>query len=732
MIRLNSTLNFSLNVGSIQQQDVVEASASMAETETAAVGQVINGKSISDLPLNGRNLAQLVVLSGGSTQQSGYLSSKNYPTSESTSVAGGDTNGTTYLMDSGYDDDVFGAVNSPLLFPDVLQEFSVQTSSIPASYGERAGGVVNVVTKSGTNEFHGDAFEFVRNGVVNAINYFATKVDEQKRNQFGGTLGGPIKRDKLFFFGGWHGTILRTAPPTTFSFTPTSQELKVDFSAIPKQLVNPTTNQPYQNNQIPTSSFSQASLNVLKLIPVGIGSQGEVEYGIPSPSNENQYLVRIDWDQSQRDRVFGRYYYTKYSVPAQFGGNLLLTPQPGVIDTVQILTLGDTFTLSQKAVNNLHFTWTYERINRGPASGIPSAASLGLNVAPSAGNSPQIRVSNYFTTMCGTCSIAQVPSGVKQVADDVDIINGRDQISFGGKWDGKYLNYTTSSQQNVAVTFNGSISGNALADFLLGVLSSFQQGNITEWAPIMNYFALYASDDMRLTRHLSLTAGLRWELYFPQHDTLARASHFDLCALTSNTRSSAFVDAPAGLTFPADKGFPLGGTYHSLAQLAPHLGLVWDVRGNAKTIVHVGYGILEDGRSDLETFDRFGFEPPWASLITLNNPTGGWANPYSAYPRRRPVPFTNSSKVKCIVCGRWNLCQHAASHSTQLLARIECECTAADRRQLACCCQLYGKRGRTSSDELPGRSRRIHSRPVRIEPLYDDRQHEQQKDFQID
>lgn len=639
-VNVNPTANFSLAVGSVQQQVVVEASPSMAETETAAVGQVINDKAVVDLPLNGRNPAQLVTLSGGSVAEGGFLSSKNYPSSESIAVAGGDTNGTTFLMDGGYDDDVFSAVNLPLPFPDVLQEFSVQTSSIPATYGERSGGVVNVVTKSGTNDFHGDAFEFVRNGYVNAINYFATKVDEQKRNQFGGTLGGPIKRDRLFFFGGWQQTILKTAPPTTISFTPTAQELQGNFSAISKQLTNPSTGKSFPGNQIPTSDFSQASLNVLKYIPVGTGSNGEVEYPIPSPSTENQYLGRIDWNQSQRDRIFGRYFYTKYSNPAQFGGDLLLTTNAGVIDTVQILTLGDTFTLSQKAINNLHYTWTYEHINRGPAPGVPSISSLGINVAPSPGNSPQISVSTYFTTMCGTCSIAKVYSGADQVADDLLLIRGRHQFSVGGEWVRKNLNYNTTSQQNIADTFNGSLSGNALVDFMLGVPSTFQEGNDTLWNPIMNYFALYASDEMRLGHRLTLTAGVRWEPYLPQHDALNRASHFDQGALGSGTVSSVFVNAPAGMTFPGDKGFPSSApTYRSLAQIGPRLGLVWDVRGNANTIVHAGFGILDDGRSDLETFDRFGFEPPWASLVTLSNPAGGWANPFSAYPGGNPFPL---------------------------------------------------------------------------------------------
>jgi Carboxypeptidase regulatory-like domain len=638
-VNINPSVNAKLEVGSVSQQVEVQSSATMAETETAAVAQVINSQSVVDLPLNGRQPTQLILLSGAASTIGGYIGSKNYPSSVTISIAGGATNGTNYLMDGGYHNDVFSAVNLPLPFPDLLQEFSVQTSSIPASYGERSGGVVNIVTKSGTNAYHGNLFEFLRNGAVNARNYFATKVDQQKRNQFGGTVGGPIKHDRLFFFGGWQQTILRTAPPTTISFTPTAAELQGNFSAITKAIINPATGQQFPNNQIPVSSFSPASLSVLKYVPVGAPPSGQVTYSIPSPSTENQYLGRIDWNQSARNMVFGRYYYTKDSNPAAFGGDLLLTTAAGVIDTVQALTAGDTFTFTPNAVNALHFTWTSERINRGPASGVPSASSLGINVAPSPGNSPQISVSSYFSTMCGTCSIATVYSGAKQVADDFSLLKGRQQFSFGGDWVGKYLNYTTASQQNIAVTFNGSITGNALSDLLLGYPSDFQQGNITKWDPVMNYFGFYVSDRIKLTPRLSLSAGLRWEPYLPQYDTQNRAAHFEQASFVAGAKTKVYQNAPPGLTFPGDSGFPKGGTNHTLARFAPRLGLVWDPFANGKTIVHVGYGILNDGRSDLETFDRIGFEPPWASLIDLANPAGGFANPYQSYPGGDPFPL---------------------------------------------------------------------------------------------
>ena len=241
--------------------------------------------------------------------------------------------------------------------------------------------------------------------------------------------------------------------------------------------------------------------------------------------------------------------------------------------------------------------------------------------------------------MCGTCSIATVYSGAKQVADDFNLVKGRQEFAFGGDWVGKYLNYTTASQQNIAVTFNGSVTGNALSDLLLGRPERFPAGQHHQVESGDELLRVLRQRPNQTDSSSHLNAGLRWEPYLPQHDTQNRASHFDQAAFVAGAKTKVYVNAPAGLTFPGDSGFPAGGTYHSLARFAPRLGLVWDPFGNANTIVHVGYGILNDGRSDLETFDRFGFEPPWASLIDLANPAGGFANPYQTYPGGDPFPL---------------------------------------------------------------------------------------------
>src|SRR5579862_3630597 len=208
----NPTIDVSMKVGSVSEQVQVEASATMVETHASGVGQVVDQERVVDLPLNGRYATDLIYLAGASdiAPAADLVSAKNYPNEAVASVAGGLATGTTYLLDGGTHNDPFNNLNLPLPFPDALQEFKVETSALPAQYGQHSGGAVNAVTKTGGNQVHGDVFEFVRNYVFNARNPGALTRDSLKRNQFGGTLGGPIKKDKLFFFLGYQGNIIRS------------------------------------------------------------------------------------------------------------------------------------------------------------------------------------------------------------------------------------------------------------------------------------------------------------------------------------------------------------------------------------------------------------------------------------------------------------------------------------------------------------------------------------------
>jgi hypothetical protein len=282
-----------LQVGSTSQTIQVNSAVTMTEIHENSISQVIDQQRIVDLPLNGRQATQLMLLSGGATPGppgGDVNTSKNYQSaSVSISVAGAQLNTLNYMMDGGDNNDAFSNVNKPFPFPDALQEFSVQTSALPKRYGLHSGAVISLVTKSGNNTFHGDVFEFLRNGAVNARNFFAPVHDALKRNQFGGVIGGPVLRDKLFFFGGYQGTRIRTEPTTTISYVPNQQMLNGDFTTVTSSActaVPITQKAPFVGNQVSPTRFNQAALSLLKYIPLSNDPCGKLQYGIPNNSRD--------------------------------------------------------------------------------------------------------------------------------------------------------------------------------------------------------------------------------------------------------------------------------------------------------------------------------------------------------------------------------------------------------------------------------------------------------------
>ncbi|MGH9394917.1 MAG: carboxypeptidase regulatory-like domain-containing protein, partial [Terriglobales bacterium] len=272
----NPTLNVTLQVGSVTQEVSVSAGAAMVETHATGVGEVVDERPIVDLPLNGRQATDLILLAGAANAAPGgdLNSNKNYPT-QTISVAGGQINGIAYLLDGASNNDPFNSLNLPFPFPDALQEFKVQTSALPAQYGQHASAAVNVVTKAGGNQLHGDLFEFVRNGAFNANNFFSNAKglprDSLKRNQFGGTIGGPIIKDKLFFFGGYQGTVVRSNPPTRTSFGATQAMLNGDFTTVTSSACQTkpiTLAAPFVKKQFFPSQFYVSALEFLNNIPV--------------------------------------------------------------------------------------------------------------------------------------------------------------------------------------------------------------------------------------------------------------------------------------------------------------------------------------------------------------------------------------------------------------------------------------------------------------------------------
>jgi hypothetical protein len=644
----NVQINVPMQVGALSENVQVTASTEMVETKENTIAQVIDQRRIVDLPLNGRQPTQLILLSGAAfTTPAGDLaSSKNYFSSTTISVAGGQGEGLNYLLDGAEHVDSFSNVNLPIPFPDALQEFSVQTSSVPARYGLHPAGVVNAVTRSGTNEYHGDAFEFLRNGKVNARNFFAPTPDTLKRNQFGGTVGGKIIRDKLFFFAGFQGTRNRSNPPQSVSFVPNQAVLNGDFSTIDssacvaggkgKTLTDPLTGKPFPGNIIPPSRFNQQALNLLKYIPPSSDPCGKIVYGVPTTGDENQWIGRMDWAQSSKNTLFLRAYTTGYGNPGVFlNNNILTTSRPGNLERASSATIGDTYTFSGTTVNAFHVSATRRRDDRGSAPNVPNLEDLGLNIFDPLKNGMVLTVNNYFTAGCGTCLYSYFNVNSYQIADDVDLIRGKHQIAFGVDYFRKQLNSVIQQQINGVPTFNGQFTNDALADFVLGLLSSWQQNSSTPRAIRQHVFQLYAQDSIRISQRLTLNVGLRWEPLLPINDRYHDNNYFAPQAYAAGQHSQVFPNAPAGVFFYGDPGIPGGYSNSKLNVWDPRAGIVWDPAGNGRQSIRIGGAIVH------EVQELYGPGPglPFASGITFPSPAGGFTNPYLDYPGGNPYPL---------------------------------------------------------------------------------------------
>ena len=645
----NVQVNVLLQVGTVSQEVQVVADAAMVETQDTSISQVIDQRRIIDLPLNGRQATDLILLSGGAARPPNdrVVGTHDYVSAVGISVAGGPVGGNNYLLDGGDHNDSHTNVNLPFPFPDALQEFSVQTNGVSARYGLHSGSVVNVVTKSGTNQFHGSLFEFVRNGNFNARNFFAPTQDTLRRNQFGGTFGGPIKKDKIFIFNGYQGTRERTAPPQSIAFVPTQATLRGDFSAISAaacqsnsravSLVNPADRQPFVNNQIPTSLFSAPSLALLKYIPVSADPCGRLVYSIPSPSNENQWVGRADWLLSTKHTIYGRYFIADYENPGVFTDNILTTTRSGLLERGQSAVVAIESSLTPTVVNSIHATYSRLSNNRTPPAGMPNPVDLGVNMFNSTPHYIDLTVTNGFAMGGGSNAPSYFNRDQFQLADDLDMVRGRHHLVFGGEAIVLHMNSINVTFGNGSIAFNGSLSNGPIADFLLGRPSTFRASNTSVLALRQKYYGLYFQDDIKISKKLTVHAGLRWEPSLPQHENAGRGQHFSLPAFLAGTKTSTYLNAPPGLLYHGDPGIPKAYANGSNLGFAPRFGIAWDPTGSGKQSIRASYGIFFEMPHSYTNKD-FAAAPPWASTITLTAPAGGFANPFLGYPGGNPFP----------------------------------------------------------------------------------------------
>ena len=653
-VNSNPVINVTLQVGQIDQKVEVQADAALVETRSTGVGTVMDNQRVLELPLNGRQVTELIFLAGAAnavtTGSTAGLnsSSRNYPTVV-ISVAGGQNNGLTYLLDGGTHNDPINNLNLPLPFPDALQEFKVETSALPAQYGHHSAAAVNAVTKSGTNQYHGSVFEFLRNGSLNARNAFALTNDGLKRNQFGGTLGGPIMKNRLFFFGAHQTTTERARPSTQRQFIPTAAMLAGDFTTVTSPACNSgrqvTLRTPFVNNQVDASSFSPAALNLVKRLPTTPDPCGEIRFGRKAEYDDHTTLGRVDYQASDKHSLFGRYMEARRDVPTDYDpANILTFSVTNQKYRFYSFVFGDTYLIGSGTVSS--FRGTVNRMK--DFKDYPryfDLNDLGVrNVYVKFPGYVLVTVTNGFTIGGGLSNPAFFNTTSYQFAEDLSLVRGTHQIGFGVNFIHGMLSATQNLGAAASVTFSGqAATGMGLADFLLGRASQYQQAFENAVPPRHNYTGFYLQDSWKARPRLTVNAGLRWEPYIAPYSGQKKIMRFDGSAFDQGVRSTVFKNAPVGMKFIGDPGVDDKYGYNHLMHFAPRVGLAWDPQGNGQMTVRTAYGIFFD-MPNLFAFGAMGANPPWGNTIQLNNPPFDdlWRN----YPGGNPFPTVVSPNVK--------------------------------------------------------------------------------------
>ena len=658
-VNASPTFNVVLALGTVEETVSVVGASPLVETRTTGVAQVIENERILALPLNGRNPADLILLAGAAVQPdgaTGISSSRSMQGGRLISVAGGQTAGVAYLLDGATHNNPYDNANLPLPFPDALQEFKVETSALSAQNGMHSGAAVNAVTKSGTNTHHGDVFEFLRNHKFNATHPFAAKNpdgtrkdDGLNRNQYGAVIGGPIKRDKLFFFAGYEGTNTRQTPSDNITFVPTAQMLAGDFTTFASPACNAgrqiPLRAPFFDNRVDPAQFSKAALNISSKLPKTDNPCGRINYASRVEIDERQTVGKIDYQWSNSHSLFGRYMATSYATPPPFSftDNVLTTVTGGRDNLAQSLTFGDNYILSAHAVNAVRFAFNRTAIHR-TSKDFFSAPEVGVNIYSYMPHYMLMSVTGGFSLGGGTESESTFRTNTYQMGDDLSIVRGNHQMAFGGS----IAYWKSTSLANVRdpgnFSFDGSATGLGMADFLVGrpnLLTQAGPNNLfmTEW-----YLGLYAQDSWRVSDKTTLNYGLRWEPYFPQQIVNGAVYNFDVDTFKQGVKSTVFKNAPPGFTFPGDAGFPNGdaGMNKRWTDFAPRVGIAWDPRGDGLTSIRSSYGVSYDfpnAQYHLNT----AIAPPWGSDVRIPSPAGGFDNPYLGYPGGNPFPLPFNS-----------------------------------------------------------------------------------------
>ena len=675
------SVNATLNIGAMTETVSVQADATLVETRNVNVGTVVSQEQIVSLPLNGRSALQLIVLSGSAVENNGLTDNRQYPNAVAISVAGGTGNSTMYLVDGGFNNDPQNNTGNAMPFPDALQEFKTETGVRNARYGMSTGATVNAVTKSGTNLYHGTAFDFVRDARFNAIRYFERtengglgRDDGLKRNQAGGTIGGPIVRDRLFFFGGTQITNVRIAPTAAEQTVPTAEVRAGDFrrimSAACRGGTNRTLGAPFVNNQVDPALYHPIAKTLMSMLPLpdaAIDPNGCGRYlvQLPNDNDEQQFIGRADFQATTNQRFFARVFTTHYLHAPLFNKdapNILELSGVGAGNeaSMQTVASGWDYVLSPNLLSATRVSIQHTSTERIQGEGAPTWTSLGVKTFQYTTGGGQDFFAGGTAGWGGNGFTGRFYVLTPSVSQDFDWNKGDHSISFGGIWARPHTDGDGTFQSNGNFGFTGlftSGTNNAngglnLADFVLGLPATFRQGGSQINNQSIHALGLYVGDVWRANRKLTVNYGVRWEPYIAAKDANNFTTAFVRENFDKKIRSTVYPNAPVGLLFKGDAGFPDNGSNNSnsLAKFAPRAGIVWDPSGDNVQTIRVGGGHYYDSPK-LWHYAHHMLNPPFGNTVNAVAPTTcafprngcaiNFADPWSTTPGGDPLAAIN-------------------------------------------------------------------------------------------